>query len=37
VITHVPPWHSADLTLAEARPHFDGPLDLATPGAVFTL
>ncbi len=37
VITHVPPWHSSDLTMAEAAPHFDGPLDLATPGATFTV
>jgi ribonuclease BN (tRNA processing enzyme) len=37
VITHVPPWHSSALTMAEAAPHFDGTLDLAQPGAVFTI
>jgi ribonuclease BN (tRNA processing enzyme) len=35
VVTHVPPWHSRDDVLAEARPHFGGPLELATPGAVY--
>jgi ribonuclease BN (tRNA processing enzyme) len=35
VITHVPPWHSTDDALAEARPHFRGRLDLAAPGQVY--
>ncbi len=33
VLTHVPPWHEPDQVLAEARPHFAGPLSLATAGA----
>jgi ribonuclease BN (tRNA processing enzyme) len=35
VITHVPPWYSADDAIDEARPYFDGPLSLAAPGAVY--
>jgi ribonuclease BN (tRNA processing enzyme) len=37
VLTHVPPWHDPGAILAEARPAFDGPVDLARPGAVFEL
>jgi len=37
VITHVPPWHDATEALEEARTRWDGPLDLAIPGAVFEL
>ena len=33
VITHIPPWHEPQRVLAEAVPHFDGPVSLATPGA----
>ena len=33
VLTHVPPWHRPDRVLTEARPHFAGPLSLATAGA----
>lgn len=33
VLTHVPPWYEPDQVLAEARPHFAGPLSLATAGA----
>jgi ribonuclease BN (tRNA processing enzyme) len=29
VLTHVPPWYDAKLALEEARPVFDGPLELA--------
>jgi hypothetical protein len=30
MITHVPPWHQVDRVLAEARPHFTGPIEIAT-------
>jgi ribonuclease BN (tRNA processing enzyme) len=33
VITHIPPWRIADQILAEARPHFSGPLGAARSGA----
>ena len=32
VLTHIPPWHAADEVLAEAAPHFAGPVTLATAG-----
>ena len=32
VLTHIPPWHEPQRVLAEAVPHFDGPVSLATPG-----
>lgn len=35
VITHVPPWHDAQVALGEARASYDGPLDLAAPGVVY--
>jgi ribonuclease BN (tRNA processing enzyme) len=37
VLTHIPPWHKPDDVLAEAKPHFDGPLSLASPGAVWDI
>ena len=37
VLTHIPPWHDSDLVLAQARPHFDGPVELARPGAVWEI
>jgi ribonuclease BN (tRNA processing enzyme) len=37
VITHVPPWHDARRILAEAGPAYDGPIELARPGAVYDL
>lgn len=37
VLTHFVPWNNTDRIVAEARPHFDGPLDTAYPGAVFHL
>lgn len=37
VLTHIPPWHDADQVLAEATPHFAGPVGLAVPGAVWTI
>jgi ribonuclease BN (tRNA processing enzyme) len=35
VLTHIPPWHDPKLALEEARPVFDGPLDLARTGATY--
>jgi ribonuclease BN (tRNA processing enzyme) len=35
VLTHVPPWHDPQVALAEARSVWDGPLDLARPGATY--
>jgi ribonuclease BN (tRNA processing enzyme) len=29
MITHIPPWHDRGRVLAQARPHFDGPIELA--------
>lgn len=37
VLTHIPPWHEPERVLAEAKPHFDGPVSLATPGAVWEI
>lgn len=37
VLTHFVPWNNTDRVVAEARPHFDGPLDTAFPGAVYHL
>jgi ribonuclease BN (tRNA processing enzyme) len=37
VITHIPPWYEPDRVLAEATPHFDGPVSLAKPGAVWDI
>lgn len=36
VITHVPPWHDARIALREASGLYDGPVELARPGAVYT-
>ena len=33
VLTHIPPWHDPDQVLAEATPHFAGPVSLAVTGA----
>jgi ribonuclease BN (tRNA processing enzyme) len=33
VLTHIPPWNDRDEVLAEALPHFSGPLSLAVSGA----
>jgi ribonuclease BN (tRNA processing enzyme) len=35
VLTHVPPWHDRDKVLAEAAGAYDGPAELATPGATY--
>jgi ribonuclease BN (tRNA processing enzyme) len=37
VLTHVPPWFDKEALLAEARSVWDGPADLASPGAVYDL
>jgi ribonuclease BN (tRNA processing enzyme) len=37
VLTHIPAWLSAEQVLAEAVPHFAGPIDLAVPGATFVV
>lgn len=35
VLTHVPPWFDGQTALDEARAAYDGPLELAAPGAVY--
>lgn len=35
VLTHIPPWHSRDVVLAEAEPLFGGETTVARPGAIF--
>jgi ribonuclease BN (tRNA processing enzyme) len=35
VLTHVPPWTDRDEVLAEAKDAFDGPVELAVPGASY--
>ncbi len=37
VLTHVPPWHDPQTSLAEAREVFDGPIELAVTGATYVL
>lgn len=37
VLTHIPPWHDRQHVLAEAEPHFTGPVELAHPGASWTI
>jgi ribonuclease BN (tRNA processing enzyme) len=37
VLTHVPPWHDAADILAETEGVFDGPVELAAPGATYDL
>ncbi|HEY5821913.1 MAG TPA: MBL fold metallo-hydrolase [Propionibacteriaceae bacterium] len=37
VLTHIPPWHDPDQVLAQAMPHFDGPVALAVSGASWTI
>ncbi|SDN37575.1 MBL fold metallo-hydrolase [Streptomyces wuyuanensis] len=37
VLTHIPPWTDAERNLADAREVFDGPVELAAPGAVYEL
>ncbi|MEJ7706816.1 MAG: MBL fold metallo-hydrolase [Nocardioidaceae bacterium] len=35
VLTHIPPWHSAEKALAEAQPYFTGDISLASVGAAY--
>jgi len=37
VLTHLVAWNPREATLEEARPRFDGPLDLATSGLTISL
>ncbi len=37
VLTHIPPWHSPDDAVAEARPHFSGPLVAAASAAQWSI
>lgn len=37
VLTHIPPWHDPDQVLADATPHFAGSIELARPGARWTI
>jgi ribonuclease BN (tRNA processing enzyme) len=37
VLTHVPPWHDAQVMLREAGQTYDGPLELAVPGKTYEL
>ncbi|MDF9813445.1 MBL fold metallo-hydrolase [Streptomyces sp. SPB162] len=37
VLTHIPPWTDPARNLADARAVFDGPVELATSGAVYEL
>lgn len=37
VLTHIPPWHDAETSLAEAREQYDGPLEVAATGSTYTI
>lgn len=37
VLTHIPPWHDPDLSLAETRAAYDGPVSLARAGQTYEL
>lgn len=37
VLTHVPAWNDPQVALTEAREVYDGPLELAVPGATYPL
>ena len=37
ILTHIPPWHDPETVLAEARGVRDRPIELATPGARWTV
>ncbi|MGW8379998.1 MBL fold metallo-hydrolase [Streptomyces sp. ODS28] len=37
VLTHVPPWTDAQINLRDAKSTFEGPVELARPGAVYTV
>jgi ribonuclease BN (tRNA processing enzyme) len=35
LLTHIPPWHDPEKVLAEAMGTYDGPVELARPGATY--
>lgn len=37
LLTHIPSWNDAAVSVAEARGEFDGPTEVVRPGATFTL
>ncbi|MDQ8705722.1 MBL fold metallo-hydrolase [Streptomyces sp. LHD-70] len=37
VLTHIPPWTDPQINLTDARAVFDGPVELATAGAVYEI
>lgn len=37
VLTHIPPWTDAQINLRDAKSVFDGPVELARPGAVYEI
>ena len=37
VLTHMPPWTDAKVNLRDAKDVFEGPVELARPGAVYEL
>jgi ribonuclease BN (tRNA processing enzyme) len=37
VLTHVPPWHRAEVMLREAEQTYSGPLELAVPGKTYEI
>jgi ribonuclease BN (tRNA processing enzyme) len=37
VLTHIPPWHDPEVSLAEAQEAYPGPLELATTGATYLI
>ncbi|GAA3371980.1 MBL fold metallo-hydrolase [Streptomyces sannanensis] len=37
VVTHIPPWTDAQQNLADARAVYEGPTELAVPGAVYEI
>ncbi|UCM88319.1 MBL fold metallo-hydrolase [Streptomyces marincola] len=37
VLTHIPPWTDAQTNLSDAKAVFDGPVELARPGAVYEI
>jgi len=37
VLTHIPPWNDPERTLSEATGVFEGPIEIARPGAVYNV
>ncbi|MFF3322055.1 MBL fold metallo-hydrolase [Streptomyces sp. NPDC002889] len=37
VLTHIPPWTDAEQNLADARAVYDGPTEIAAPGAIYEI